>query len=88
MITPPPRHRQRSAQRLQHLNKEPDTTVTLRVDTGAPPLRLLRDGTRRQEAGPPALGTSVPCTPMHPADPAAHARSPWDELRVWDPGGD
>ena len=23
---------------------------------------------------------------MHPADPASHASTQWDELRVWDPG--
>ena len=67
-----------NARRLRHLNNETHTTVTLRVDTGAPPLRLLRDAEEAARSGDHRS--------LHPVDPAAHARSPWDELRVWDPG--
>ena len=63
---------------LQRLNARPGTTVTLRVDTGAPPLRLQKD------AEDAALSGDL--RPMKHVGTAAHARSPWDEFRVWDPG--
>ena len=53
--------------------------MTLRVDTGAPPLRLLRDA---EEAGPPVLGTSVGSLHPPPILPPTRG-APWDELRVW-----
>ena len=58
---------------------EPGTTVTLRVDAAAPPPCLLREV---EEAARSGDLRSL----LHPVDPAAHARSPWDELRVWDSG--
>ena len=63
---------------LQELNERPGTTVTLRIDTGAPPIRL------RQDAEEAALSGDL--RSMKHVGAAAHARSPWDEFRVWDPG--
>ena len=61
---------------------EPGTTVTLRVDaaapgtTAVPPLREVEEAARSGDLR----------SLLHLVDPAAHARSPWDELRVWDSG--
>ena len=46
---------------------------------------FLRKAVRQELSTPPTPGTSARRT-KHPADLAAHAWSPWDELRVWDPG--
>ena len=61
-------------QTLGRLNAGHGCNVVVRVDADLPPEGL------RQAAEHGDLRS------RHPADIAAHARSPWDELRVWDPG--
>jgi hypothetical protein len=54
-------------------------SLVVRVDTNPPPQSL------RQAAESAAHSGDL--RSMHPADLAAHSKSPWDELlRVWDPG--
>jgi hypothetical protein len=65
-------------QTLGRLNAGHDYNVVVRVDTDLPPEGL------RQAAEHAAHSADL--RSRHPTDLAAHARSPWDELRVWDPG--
>jgi hypothetical protein len=50
----------------------------VRVDTDLPPEGLRQAAEHAAHSGD--------LRSRHPADIAAHASSPWDELRVWDPG--
>ena len=64
---------------LQGLNAQPGTTVTVRTDAGPPPARLRRLADQAARSGD--------LRSRHPAaDCASHANTPWDKLRVWDPG--
>ena len=75
------RHRRLASNNIQtlgRLNAGHDYNVVVRVDTDLPPEGL------RQAAEHAAHSADL--RSRHPADLAAHARSPWDELRVWDPG--
>ena len=65
--------------KLERLNKDHGTQVTLRVTDDPPPLRL------QQDAETAARSTSLD-TLLRPAGRAAHAIPIWDEARVWDPG--
>ena len=53
-------------------------SVVVRVDTDLPPEGLRQAAEHAAHSGD--------LQSRHPADIAAHARSPWDELRVRDPG--
>ena len=53
-------------------------TVTLRVDAGAPPTCLMQEAEDTARSGD--------LRPMKYVGDATHARSPWDQFRVWDPG--
>jgi hypothetical protein len=63
---------------LERLNASHDCNVVVRVDTDLPPEGLRQAAEHAAHSGD--------LRSKHPADLAAHARSPWDELRVWDPG--
>jgi len=65
-------------QTLGRLNAGRDASVVVRVDTDLPPEGLRQAAEHAAHSGD--------LRSIHPADIAAHARSPWDELRVWDPG--
>ena len=65
-------------QTLGRLNAGRDVSVVVRVDTDLPPEGLRQAAEHAAHSGD--------LRSRHPADLAAHARSPWDELRVWDPG--
>ena len=65
-------------QTLVRLNAGRGSNVVVRVDTDLPP-----DGLRQAAEHAAHSGD---LRSRHPAGLAAHARSPWDELRVWDPG--
>ena len=65
-------------QTLGRLNAGRDASVVVRVDTDLPPEGLRQAAEHAAHSGD--------LRSRHPAGLAAHARSPWDELRVWDPG--
>ena len=68
-----------NAEMLQALQRRPGVTVTLRVDAGAPPdVPHAGGGGHRPLRRPQAHEKYV--------GDATHARSPWDQFRVWDPG--
>ena len=75
-------HRRLASNNIQtmgRLNAGRGCNVVVRVDTDLPPEGLRQAAEHAAHSGD--LRGS-----RHPADLAAHARSPWDELRVWDPG--
>ena len=65
-------------QTLGRLNAGRGPNVVVRVDTDLPPEGLRQAAEHAAHSGD--------LRSRHPAGLAAHARSPWDELRVWDPG--
>ena len=67
-----------NAEMLQALQRRPGVTVTLRVDAGAPPACLMQEAEDTARSGD--------LRPMKYVGDATHARSLWDQSRVWDPG--
>ena len=70
--------KKKNIQTLGRLNAGRDASVVVRVDTDLPPEGLRQAAEHAAHSGD--------LRSRHPAGLAAHARSPWDELRVWDPG--
>jgi hypothetical protein len=61
-------------QTLKRLNAGQNGVVVVRVDNNPPPQSLRQAAEQATHSGD--------LRSMHPAGLAAHARSPWDELRV------